>query len=218
MDIGCGRGDFDFWLAERGYELECFEFSEAAIEEFEKIWQKKQLPNIKLRKADFFNYNQNPQADVVMCFEVLEHIKEDGDAVEKMRQWLKPGGYLIISVPAHMSMWGKDDEVVGHARRYEKQELNGLIEKAGLSVIQFYAYGFPWMNILKKIREIQMKIKLPAKIGTKHSGVGFFKTDLFKFLFNSITFAPLIAFSKLFHKSDLAEGYFVVAKKNDASL
>ncbi len=225
IDIGCGRGDLDFRLAEKKrYEMECFEFSEAAVSEFRKIQKKNPALSVKLNIVDFLDWKENHQADAALCFEVLEHIEDDSAALRKIRAWLKEGGHLFLSVPAHMKKWGKDDEIFGHFRRYEKTELLKLLEKNGFETIIFYSYGFPWLNILKKIREVQVRLKPPKfdnaagknakETGTRHSGVGFFKSNALGFLFNRITFYPLILIGSLFNHLDLSDGYFVVARKS----
>lgn len=223
FDIGCGRGDFDFWLAEKGYKMECFEFSGEAVLEFLKIKEVVKSPNITLHTGNFMLENTTSDADAIIFFEVLEHLENEKDALIKINSWLKPGGYLIISVPAHMSKWGHDDEIFGHKRRYEKKHLCTLLTASKFEVIQFYSYGFPWLNILKLIREIMVKINPPkfyhpdsnkhTETGTKHSGVGFFKKNFWFILFNPLTFYPLILISNLFNKFDFSEGYFMVVKK-----
>ncbi|PIR88894.1 MAG: hypothetical protein COU07_03285 [Candidatus Harrisonbacteria bacterium CG10_big_fil_rev_8_21_14_0_10_40_38] len=223
IDIGSGRGDFSFWLAKKGYRVTSFEFSENSVMSFKKELEKLKNNKPELIDSDFLKYEGHFSAHAIVCFEVLEHIDDDYAAVSRMHDWMRENGTVIISVPAHMKMWNKDDEVVGHKRRYERSDLKKLFESSGFEVVYIVSYGFPWLNILKKIREIQMKLKPPSyykpkdgsysEKGTKESGVGFFKTNIFLFVFNKFTFYPLYLVSKLFHKTDLSEGYFLVAKK-----
>jgi len=70
----------------------------------------------------------------VVCSEVLEHIPEDDLAVAELARVLAPGGRLIITVPLHSYYWSKDDEVVGHCRRYRPSDLLAKLERAGLRV------------------------------------------------------------------------------------
>src|SRR3546814_6549126 len=64
-----------------------------------------------------------------MAFEVLEHIEDDHAALRQWLGWLKPGGILLMSVPAHPSQWNAADVWAGHFRRYRKRELLGLVEE-----------------------------------------------------------------------------------------
>ena len=55
-----------------------------------------------------------------MCaFEVLEHIDDDALALKQWREYLRPSGWLLLSVPAHQDQYGAADELVGHYRRYD---------------------------------------------------------------------------------------------------
>ncbi|MDD5547598.1 MAG: class I SAM-dependent methyltransferase [Candidatus Pacebacteria bacterium] len=219
VDIGCGQGDFDFQMAEKGYGVECFEFSGEAADVFKETKVRKNLPNIQLHETNFFDYPQNPNADAIVSFEVLEHIEEDFKALKKMNSWLKENGYLIISIPAHQKMWGYGDIVAGHKRRYEKKELKELLEQAGFSVIQLYSPGFPWLNVLQVIRNFYFKITNPHISGndesrTKKSSVIIKLPSFVKLFFNPITLYPFIMISNLFNNFDLSEGYFVAAQKS----
>jgi SAM-dependent methyltransferase len=71
---------------------------------------------------------------LVTAFDILEHIDEDHLAAEEIFRVLSPGGTALIAVPCDMSLWSAHDEAVGHVRRYERQELVQVIEKAGLVV------------------------------------------------------------------------------------
>lgn len=61
--------------------------------------------------------------DTVICINVLEHLKDDNLAIQKMKELLKPGGKLIIMVPALQKLYCSLDENVGHYRRYDKGDL-----------------------------------------------------------------------------------------------
>ncbi|MFB3904750.1 MAG: class I SAM-dependent methyltransferase [Acidobacteriota bacterium] len=77
----------------------------------------------------------------IVCSEVLEHIPEDDLALAELARVLAPGGRLIITVPLHRYYWSKDDEVVGHCRRYDPLELARKLARAGLEVRQVRAVG-----------------------------------------------------------------------------
>ena len=73
-------------------------------------------------------------ADSVLCSNVLEHIKDDGQALRTMAALLKPEGKLALIVPAHQSLFGTLDRNLGHWRRYDKKELRDKLEQAGFAV------------------------------------------------------------------------------------
>jgi SAM-dependent methyltransferase len=70
--------------------------------------------------------------DLVAVLDVVEHIADDVAALAAMRSLLKPGGKILIAVPAHQWMWSAHDVVNHHHRRYNKRTLTAAIERAGL--------------------------------------------------------------------------------------
>jgi SAM-dependent methyltransferase len=70
--------------------------------------------------------------DLVAVLDVVEHIEDDVAALAAMKSLLKPGGKILIAVPAHQWMWSAHDVVNHHHRRYSKASLAKAIEAAGL--------------------------------------------------------------------------------------
>jgi SAM-dependent methyltransferase len=76
--------------------------------------------------------------DVVTSFDVLYHewVEDDGAAVAEMARVLRPGGVLLVRVPALRILWGAHDEEVLSRHRYTRDELQKLLERAGLRVLR----------------------------------------------------------------------------------
>jgi SAM-dependent methyltransferase len=74
--------------------------------------------------------------NIVICSEVLEHIEKDRLALMEIYRVLRPGGALIITAPVHSYYWGKDDEFVGHHRRYDPEVLGAMLEDAGYTIVK----------------------------------------------------------------------------------
>jgi SAM-dependent methyltransferase len=72
--------------------------------------------------------------DLVCLFDVLEHIENDQGALSALRACLKPGGRILISVPAYQWLWSAHDESLHHRRRYRLGELARLCADCGLVV------------------------------------------------------------------------------------
>ena len=66
--------------------------------------------------------------------DVLEHLSDDDRALSEVHRILKPGGALILSVPAYQHLWSAHDEALHHFRRYEKAGLNQVLRRAGFDV------------------------------------------------------------------------------------
>jgi SAM-dependent methyltransferase len=98
-------------------------------------------------------------ADLVLCQNVLEHIDDERGAVAEMAGVLKPGGRLLLLVPAGPRLFGPLDEVYGHHRRYTRGHLRDVIESSGLEVEELYPFnllGVPgwWVSNLRRKRGI----------------------------------------------------------------
>ena len=85
--------------------------------------------------------------DVVCAFDVLEHIEDDAAALRQWVRWLRPDGWLVLSVPAHRRRWSPGDEWAGHWRRYDRSDIEALVRSCGLAIAHLECYGFPLANL-----------------------------------------------------------------------
>lgn len=81
--------------------------------------------------------------DLVCAFEVLEHLEDDVAALTEWTTHVKPGGHLMLSVPAFQARFNPWDTMVGHYRRYEPAGLKALLEQAGYVDVDVVVYGWP---------------------------------------------------------------------------
>lgn len=79
--------------------------------------------------------------DLVVAFDVIEHVNDDARACRELCRVLKPGGRLVLSVPLHSAHWTEFDALVGHARRYDVPALRVLLAAHGLTVEQSATFG-----------------------------------------------------------------------------
>lgn len=101
-------------------------------------------------------------ADVVCAFEVLEHIDDDIAALKSWATHLKPGGWLMISVPAFAERYGPFDGYVGHLRRYDPDLLRERLLAAGLEPVEVQPYGWGLGYALEYARNVVGKRKAAA--------------------------------------------------------
>jgi SAM-dependent methyltransferase len=88
-------------------------------------------------RADFHSLPLLPGSfDVVTCIDVIEHLKDDRRAIAELFEVVRPGGYLVVTVPAFQSLWGDHDELYGHYRRYRRGELREKLSQAGFEVLR----------------------------------------------------------------------------------
>jgi SAM-dependent methyltransferase len=84
--------------------------------------------------------------DVVLALDVLEHLDNDADGLYGAARMVKAGGFLVVTVPALPSLWGSQDIISHHRRRYTKATLLRTFERAGLPaprVNYFNTFLFP---------------------------------------------------------------------------
>ncbi len=122
LDIGCGTGA----MMEDLTVLEADVYGLDGSSEAVGFCQRRNLKNIRLgnleRSLPFFNNFFS----AITCLDVLEHITSDEKLLAEIYRILKPGGFLVISVPAYQIFWTYWDEMLGHKRRYL---LRSLVKK-----------------------------------------------------------------------------------------
>jgi SAM-dependent methyltransferase len=148
LEIGCGAGALLHDVAKRGYACDALETSPRAFEVASAVFRDRN----DVRICDRPRADWSGAFDLVLAFEVLEHIEDDRAALEQWTRWMRPGAQLLLSVPAHQRRWNPTDEWAGHFRRYESSELAALLAGAGLEVRDLECYGFPLANALETIR------------------------------------------------------------------
>src|SRR5262249_44374054 len=81
--------------------------------------------------------------DLVLMLDVLEHIADDHEALRAARSAVRPGGHLLLTVPALSWLWSRHDEVNDHFRRYSRSLLRTVLRDAGFHV-ESVRYFFAW--------------------------------------------------------------------------
>ena len=79
--------------------------------------------------------------DFVLAQNVLEHIEDDADAAAEVGRSLRPGGRFGVLVPAHPRLYSALDAAYGHHRRYTPARLRGILEDAGLDVLELHPFN-----------------------------------------------------------------------------
>lgn len=148
VEMGAGTGHMTRLFLNRGFRGACHDLGEDS-----RYMIRKNLAfaGVHMRVVDDLRELQPISFDYLFAFEVLEHIENDLDALCEWMRYLKPGGRILVSVPAHQRKYGRSDEIVGHVRRYERQELCELLDRAGARDIQVVNYGFPVTEVTRRL-------------------------------------------------------------------
>lgn len=97
LDVGCGNGAFVAALRDRGFDASGIDFSERAIAAGARHFHLNQLYAISVEA--FAERHPDRKFDLITAFEVLEHMDDSAAFVDRLKGLLRPGGWLIVSVP-----------------------------------------------------------------------------------------------------------------------
>lgn len=155
LEVGCGDGSLLSLFRGDKNELYGCDISEKAIQ----LAKSKFGDDGYFAMGDLTNHSSLPtgEFDVIICSEVLEHIKNDELAIKSLYNKLKVGGHLIITVPHRKKYWSAIDVLDGHVRRYEKEELERKITKNGFIVCESLSWGYPLLHLYIFLKSINGK-------------------------------------------------------------
>lgn len=128
LDVGCGTGANLLMLSKYG-QAEGVDISEDAL----AFCRARGLNEVKLGAAEELPY-ADATFDLVTAFDVVEHMDNDLAGLTEMRRVLRPGGRVLLFVPTFMFLWGLQDDVSHHRRRYRLPQLRRVLEQAGFEV------------------------------------------------------------------------------------
>ena len=219
LEIGPGLGDVSAYLLQRYPDSkgQIVEFSDAAAIHLRQRFSASE--RISVLTHDLLQDSRAASFDLILAFEVLEHIEHDLLALERIHQALRPGGFFLMSVPAFMSKWEAGDDWAGHFRRYEKDELGAKLHNCGLDICALWSYGFPITTLLYPLRQAyyhrQLKHAQPQDKteASKQSGIArpLHAPSWSPWLARAMQ--PLFLLQHLARNSGLGDGWIVMAQK-----
>jgi SAM-dependent methyltransferase len=122
LDIGAGAGGNTRVLEAAGWQATALEFSDSGVQ----LARERGLDVVQgdARAIPF----PDDHFGLVVAYDVLEHITEDDQVVAEVARVVRPGGRVLIAVPADPRLWSPHDEAIGHVRRYTRPELIALFD------------------------------------------------------------------------------------------
>lgn len=158
LEIGCSGGPLLLALQAAGYKhLQGIDVSERGI----ALAKERGLTEVALMDGAHLTFPDD-SFDLVIASDVLEHIKEDTQALREWRRVLRPGGRLLVFVPAHPYLWSRHDEVNHHFRRYTAKALRTVITRADLRVERLAFWNFTLFFPTAILRLLQRVLPKPA--------------------------------------------------------
>lgn len=150
LEIGGGTGFIAEKLNALGYSIELSDIASNGLRYAKNRGIK------TLYQFDLFNPPFLHEFDVICLFDVLEHLKDDRKALDVIKSMLRPGGKIILTVPAHQWLWSQDDVIAGHKRRYTKKMLKSLFLSCNLCSVYvkyFFIFVFPFLALCKLFKK-----------------------------------------------------------------
>ncbi len=210
FEVGVGTGSLSMALCRSGLRGVGIELSPAAA-----AVARQRLPgDFHLIEGDFMSMPPPDEMfDVALSMMVMEHIEDDAAFARRLASLVRPGGTVILGVPARMDRWGVEDEAAGHFRRYERGDIRRVMAAAGLGDIVIRSVSVPAANITFHISNLLVRSAwsrrqtLSQQERTALSGLHDvpFKTMFpapFKLLLNPVAMYPLFVVQRAFFGTD----------------
>jgi SAM-dependent methyltransferase len=138
VDVGCGVGSNILLLNSLGFRVVGVD-----SEIYGLSLAQKNLPKVPFVNADLMMLPfKTNSIGLILALDVLEHLDEDLIGIKEVYRTLKPGGKVIFTAPAFRFLWGIQDEVGMHKRRYMKKELNRKVKDQGFRVLKSSYFNF----------------------------------------------------------------------------
>jgi SAM-dependent methyltransferase len=128
LDVGAAGGGNTRVLRAAGWRAAALEYGEDGA----RVCAERGIPVLR---GDATRLPLAPESlDLVVAYDVLEHIEDDATAAKEVFELLRPGGVFLVAVPCDPRLWSAHDEAVGHVRRYTRAALLSLLKGAGFTV------------------------------------------------------------------------------------
>jgi SAM-dependent methyltransferase len=153
LDAGCGGGATMESLRRYG-SVRGIEISEEAVE-----YNRERGREVGLGSIERMPFADS-SFDLALALDVIEHLPDDLPALRELFRTLRPGGSLLVTVPALRMLWSAHDVANGHYRRYTLGELQGQVETVGFEVVSatyFNTLLFPLILVFRWFRRLRPK-------------------------------------------------------------
>ena len=141
LNAGCGSGELCLLLAQQGHRVLGIDPVPEYIELARHRAERTPNGECSYLVSSIEDFEADHPFDCVIATDVLEHIEDDREAFERLASNVRPGGSIIITVPAGQWLFGYHDEKLGHFRRYSRPRLRRLVADL-CDVLRIRYFGF----------------------------------------------------------------------------
>ncbi|WP_243438844.1 class I SAM-dependent methyltransferase [Fundidesulfovibrio soli] len=157
-DIGCGRGLLQRQLETAfGLSVDGFDLDEQALSRNISTASRVFLYNIHDRSEKLYK-----AYGTIFLFDVLEHIEDQQHFLQSALHHLRPGGQMLVNLPAYNHLFSTYDTMAGHLRRYTLPQAVSVLQAAGLKLRKVTYWGAPYYPLLL-VRKVILSRKQSEK-------------------------------------------------------
>lgn len=153
INVGCGTGStMSIWKRLAREVIGIDTAGEALL-----YAQSQGFERLNIDDAQTLSTIESESADMVVALDVFEHLPDDRAAMVSANRVLRPGGLLLVTVPAKMYLWGGADIMSEHCRRYEKKAIAILLEENNFSMLRityFNTFLFIPIFLARKLEKV----------------------------------------------------------------
>ena len=165
VDIGCGVGSNLGTLRSVGLNVIGLDRSIYALS-----LNRKKL-KFPLINGDLNKLPVRPNSvGLIIAMDILEHLENDSNGILEFYQALRKEGILLLTVPAFKSLWGIQDVVTGHKRRYSRKEITNKLREVGFEILKSSYFNFflffPILLARRMIRLFGLRIESENEINS----------------------------------------------------
>jgi 2-polyprenyl-3-methyl-5-hydroxy-6-metoxy-1,4-benzoquinol methylase len=171
LEVGCGQGAL---LKRLELELPAAvvhgaDVSPESLSRSRELGSRAELFQLDLAALDFdaAHAQRFGHFDLIICSEVLEHLADDHQALERIARLLAPGGHLIVTVPSGRRT--RFDTAIGHVRHYTLRELAQRLRESDFDVERVMAWGFPFHNLYRLLVAIGAELTMAKGMAVESS-------------------------------------------------
>ncbi len=163
LEVGSGDRSFTNQIVKNAKGVERIISIEPSATLMDLYQDKYKLPDyVKLTADNLFDIKPETYGlfDTIILIHVLEHVEKDREAVSHLHSLLKPGGKVLIEVPAMQSLFSVHDKMLGHYRRYNKRNFRAMVDDNLFTTKKLWfqdAIGMVGSFIFFKMKKIELK-------------------------------------------------------------
>lgn len=202
LDAGCGTGQMLKVLQQRGNAVG-LDLSHEAI----MFASSRDARNLVLGSVT------NPPFasgtfDIAFALDVIEHVDDDRVILEGLRELVRPGGALVITVPAFQSLWSDHDKINHHRRRYRRRQMRKILQSAGFEIERITycnTFLFPIVYVIRRMQALARRFR--------PKGEAEVSSDLHAYprLVNSLLYRLMLVEAWIVKRIDLPIGVSILA-------